>query len=933
MEKNKYEEARAKLDKALSKDSLNADLFYVYSLIFSDTAYNEYNIDSSYAYILKAQTDYALTDAKTRGKQLKQLELDSLLLLEQRLRNDSLAFQRAASIHSVQAYQQFLDQHTDAPQTEQAIRNRNQLAYQSASQLDTYEAYKDFMETYPDAEEHELAKERYNTLVFREKTRSGDLQSYIDFLEAFPDSPFRAQAEKQILEISTAANEYGSYESFIRRYPQSPHMPLAVNLLFHLYCDRFSADAFFQKYPGLPLQDSLKSAYQLSQKMLAPVFEEQHYGLMDSQGKMMIATQYGIVPSRYLCNGVEAPVVHMAQFTDTVEHHYILTKAGENVYDYEISSTSAEKNTKMEERYVYTLGAGVLLTRTSQDQFTLLLESGERLLPNAEMANHLDTASLLPFWENERQIKELPAYQFIRFQVDGLWGLATFTGRVLLEPEYEEIDALEDFILLRKNGKIAVTKREKVAAVADQRPLELSFLYEDVALLDGQHLIAYTDEYESVIDRNLDIAVPLDRHNVIRKIDASGQDKPQWLLREDRVEAYVENDSLLNRKVSVYYLYDKDDDRNKSTTFRNASFSDNWLAMNNNEGFHFFNLQQNNASQVYDSVKLLGENFALLFKYFEEGKDSVTVLFPNDRRLALASPENINFLLLRPASIQTEREYILIAPRRGPKEVWNQYGQRVLMDNFDDIKVYGPGLFVIEKNRRKGLLDSLGNELLPIRYESISNYMDSLLAVFQNRKFGAYDYATKSLIRPQYDAALQVYGPMVFHPEDSSYSSLYIAREDGSYGLINDQEHKLSSFEFDQIRYWNDTAALVRKDGEWAIYRVKRQTPYDDEQDYILYDEIEELELLEKTPEESIFRIYKDGGYGIISNQNGELLTPTYDDIRLFGSIADPNSIFLAEKYVPEAELYVVIHLNTSGDIIKRQALTSEQYDKVFCDD
>ncbi len=933
MEKNKYEAALTKLDKAIPKDSLNADLYYVYSLLFTDTAFAGYNIDSSYFYILKAREDYTATGPKAREKQQKKLGLDSLALLEQKLLNDSLAYQRASALHSVQAYQHFIDQHPDAPQNEEAIRERNQLAYQAASQLDTYEAYKEFMETYPDAVEFELAREQYNTLVFRVTTRAGNLQSYVDFLQAFPDSPFRPQAEKQILEISTAVNHFEDYEDFIRRYPESPYTPLAVNLLFHLYRDRFSAEAFFQKYNDLPWLDSLETAHLLNKKMLVPIFEDQHYGLMDSQGNYRISPTYDLIPARYLCEGVEESIVHLAQSAEDTESHQLLTKAGEVIYAYQLSAGDDLSAGSMEEPQLYLLGAGILLVKAHDRGFTLLQQSGEHLLPNADMTSPLDTAALLTYQLSDKEQKALPSYQFIMYQVEGLWGLATFTGRVLTAPIYEEIEALEGFILLRKDGRLAVTRRDRMAAIADQRPLELSFIYEEASLLDNDHIIAYTDNYESVIDRNLNIVVPLDRHNVIKKVEVAGQENTKWLLREDRVEAYVENSVLLNRTRSVYYLYDKNDTRNKSETYQNASFNSNWLVMNNQEGFHFFDLQKNTAPIVYDSVKLLGESFALLFKYFEEGKDSVTVFFPNERRLALASPEDISFLLLRPSGVHTNREYLLIAPRRGPKEVWSQYGRRVLMDRYDDVQVYGPGLFVIERNRRKGLLDSLGNTLLTIKYEAISNYRDSLLAVFQGRKFGAYDYASGTMISPQYDAALQTYGPPMFHPEDSTYSRIYIARKGTKYGLVNDQKKDVSAFDFEQIRYWNDTSALVRKDGVWAIFRVDRQASYDKEQNYSLYKGIEELELLEKSTGEHLYRVYKENGYGVISNQRGELLTPTYDDIRLLGSITDPNSIFLAEKYVPEAELYIVIHINTAGEIIKRQALTSEQYDMVFCDD
>jgi hypothetical protein len=932
IEKGHYEVARAKLKKTPPQDTLNAEIYYVLSLLYADTSYSDYNIDTSFYYVKRAFVDYEDTNPKIREKLQRQIGLDSLALLRQKVRIDSLAFMRTLSMNGVASYQTFIDEHPDASQVPLAVANRNNLAYQATAQIDTYEAYKAFMDTYPDAKEYQQAKERYNSLVFRKKTNAGDLESFVNFLEAFPDSPYRSEAEKQILEITTAANRFEDYERFVRQYPNSKHTALAVNLLFHQYEELSSADDFFTRYPDFPLLDSLKTANQTSTHMLAPVFEENHYGLINSEGKYVFAVDYDLIPSNYLCEGVKGDVVHLAQADNDQVVHQLWNKAGKLIHQFTLPAEEHAPIRKIQQDYLQPVGAGLFLIQDTPDGKILVHQSGKQLLPHADMTSLLDDAALLTS-PNTAESREA-TYQFIKYRVNGLWGLSTFTGKILLKPEYEDIETLSDFVVLYKNGKAAVTNQQSIIEVVNQIPLELSFSYEDISILDDRYLIAYTEDFESVLDVNLNIVVPLDRHNVIRKIENSDLQTPQWLLREDRVEAYVKNDSLLNRTASVYYLYNKEQDRKKSTTYDEVFFSNNWLSLKNEDGFHFVDLQRSNDHQIYDSVKLVGENFALLFKYFDQAKDSVTVLFPNERKLALASPEKISFLLLTPSARgrSRDREYLLIAPQQGPKEVWSQHGQRILMDKFKALRIFETGLFVVEKNRGKGLLDSLGNELVSFRYDEISNYQDGMLAVFQDRKFGAYHYETKTFISPEYETAIRVYGRPVFNQIDSAFSQRYIARKDGQYGIINNREIQRTGFDFDNIIYWNDTAALVQQDNIWSIYRVSVSAPYDEEVDYTLYDAIEEYDLLEAAEGENLYKIYKDGGYGILSNQRGEILAPTYDDIRLLGSISDPHSIFLAEKYVPEAELYIMIHLDTLGNIIKRQALTSEQYDKVFCE-
>lgn len=932
LQKQKFAEVKHTLDKAIAKDSLNADLYYVYSLLYTDTSYSAYNIDSSFYFIRKAIEDYQASDVKSKEKLQKQ-GIDSLALILQKLYNDTLAFERAQNLHEVQSYQNFLDTHPDAPQNQiqEAIQSRNRLAYEAASNLDSYEAYKEFMDTYPQALEFNLAKERYNTLVFREKTRSGDLQSYLDFLEAFPNSPFRPQAEEQILQITTASNQLNTYESFIKNYPSSQHLPLAVNLFYHLYITAHDKESFFSNYNNYPFADSLKRAAQLNERMLAPIFENQHYGLLDSKGRHVIENQFDLIPIHYFCEGVTDQIIHLATADEDDVLHSLLSKAGETIYEYQLPRNNIESPGSLYQQKVHELEAGLMLIENEKGNYQLMHQSGLPIYPKVADTYPLDTVSLVPGMSSESA-----PYQFIKTKENGSWGLISFSGRVLLEPVYEEIEEYGNFIVLSKQSLKAITTREKIITSANQNPLELSFRFEDVALLDQQHIVAFTDEYETVLDIDLNTAVPLARHNIIRLINGIESQNKKWLLRENRTEAYVKNDTLLNRNTAAYYLYDKQSlAEQPEVTYQKAYFNNRWLALKNKEGFHLFDLQTDNEKNVYDSVKLVGESFALLFESYQDAQDSVKVLFQNGGKLALVSPERITFLLLRPGSTagEKEKEYLLISPKNGPKEVWSQSGKRILTGNFSNLNVYPLGLFVVEERGKKGLLDSLGNELVPIRYQGISNYKDSTLALFQNKRFGIYRYSSKTIIEPRYEAMLQSYGQAVYQKEDSLYYEVFIARKDGAYGLINQSNTQLTDFAFEEVRYWNDTAAFVKSEDEWMIYRFSRTEKFDDEEEYILYDGISDFEEIQSDTEEKVIKIYKDGGYGILSNQRGEVLAPTYDDIRLFGSISDQGSIYYSEKYVPEADLYIIIHLDYEGNIIKRQALTSEQYDMVFCEE
>ncbi|MEQ9440092.1 MAG: hypothetical protein RIG62_13640 [Cyclobacteriaceae bacterium] len=233
---------------ANEKDSLFSGVYYAYSLLYADSAYQQYQIDSAYQYILRASQDFQATPEKEQEKLARALSLSDSSLLRQKRRLDSLAFARATDQSTVTDYQYFIDQHTDAPQREEAILQRNQLAFDAASQVDTYQAYREFLDTYPQAAQVPLADERYNTLVFQSQTATGNLQSYYQFLEAFPRSPYRPQAEQAIFQISTADNQLAHYARFAYDFPNSPLTRKAVNWLYHLYKVNHPVECFFFEF-------------------------------------------------------------------------------------------------------------------------------------------------------------------------------------------------------------------------------------------------------------------------------------------------------------------------------------------------------------------------------------------------------------------------------------------------------------------------------------------------------------------------------------------------------------------------------------------------------------------------------------------------------------------------------------------------------------
>ncbi|MGB3585087.1 MAG: WG repeat-containing protein [Tunicatimonas sp.] len=914
MQDQQWEKAQATLEGQLAdpKDSLHADTYYVYSLLYSNSLFTNYSVDSAYQYMLRASKDYRITPIKEKEKLARALPLTDSLLLRQKRRLDSLGFAEANAESTVTAYQSFLEQHSDAPQREEAVRLRNQLAFVATQQLDTYQAYQEFMKTYPEAEQYSQAEERFNTLAFQAQTKTGNLASYYQFLEAFPQSPYRPQAEQSVFSITTAGNDLASYANFARNFPQSKLTQKAVNWLYHLHRETHSADSFFIAFPDLPFLDSLKQAEKIASKLLLPYLNNE-FGFIDTLGQTVIAPRFASVPSAYLCNGVQTPII--LGVSDSMLH--LLTKDGKVLLSLE---------TEDDIEAVHELGSGLLWMKMG-DSGLLFHASGEVVIPYSENTTEVE---LLPG-------TNLP-HQFIKYQVSGQWGLKTLTGTILLSPAYDDITEYGEFVVLEKGGKLAVTNRTTLIEQAEDPIFSAEFRYEDVALLDQNYLLAYDGEYEMVLDTLLAEVVPLKKHTVLHRTSISNKDA--FLLRTSEEKARVVNDSLIAERTFTYSLHPPGSS-GLPNTFSQAYYNDQWLALKHNQ--QYWLLSRDSAqfsSETYDSVKILSDQFAFTFPKESKPTDSITLLIANHQTVlippSVANSGEVTFRLLRTQGVSTTgsiEESIVISQPKKPTLLLTQRGDTVLSADIDRVLAYPEGIYVIEQKGKQGVIDQKGNELVPTRYQRIGNYQpEGLLSLFNQKKFGVYHPRTGVIIEPTYESILKYYSVVI---QDSIPTPLYVAQRDGKFGIVDPEKQLLLPFAFQAVRYWNDSSALVQYEDQWHIYALAEspQPRLSFDEQAIQYSDITEFSELPTTSSEKLLKIYKKGGYGILSNQRGEILPASFDDIRLLAHSQTQEPVYLTEKYVAEAKLHILIYMNAQGDIIFRKAYEPDAYNRIYCEE
>jgi hypothetical protein len=226
------------------------------------------------------------------------------------------------------------------------------------------------------------------------------------------------------------------------------------------------------------------------------------------------------------------------------------------------------------------------------------------------------------------------------------------------------------------------------------------------------------------------------------------------------------------------------------------------------------------------------------------------------------------------------------------------------------VQYAGEGLFIVTKKGRKGMVTADGKLLLPVEFDAIGDVAANVVSVLRNMKFGAYNISLKRLIKPQYDKNLSVYS-----------SRLLSAYQKGAYGFIDWENKPVSKFEFDDVTYWNDTTAVVKKNYTWIIYNIDQRKNIE--------ESIRNIRYIVDSPDEKTGIIQQKNTFGVVSSKRGFIIPATFSYVVNVGSIEEP--VYFTEKHVEEASIFVVIYYDRNGKMLYRQVYEEEDYEKIFC--
>jgi hypothetical protein len=830
MNKNRWEQAGEKLEKSLAKDSLNAASDFIYAKYYFNSANPAFDIDSAYNFLNRALAHFKAADTKERER-LRRARLDSANMISLRSQIDSAAFERAKLANTEGAYIYFLQHFPTALQRDEAIVLRDEAAYIEAVKSNTYQGFLVFLEKYPKATRAREAKDTYERLLYTAKTKDRSLGSYESFLNEHPATPFRRDAERHIFEISTASGNAHDFLDFLSKYARSSSAVKAKSILFHLLKehDELNEEAEW-------MTDSLRNAQLLSHAFLVPVYKNGKFGFINQAGELVIRPLYSELREAYKCGNITEDVL--------VVSDGLVSRDGSTLMQGEV-------------RAVDDLGYGFIKVQVGDSCIRVIHKSGF----------YVDDCI------NDAKIV---AGKFIALRKNEHWALFTLAGRNLTRYEWEEINAVKDIIIFKRDLKFRLSTARNVAVSASDQNLKLSDPFDEIKPWPMDRIWVRTAAFQGTLDQQLQVVIPFDQYQL----------SPVFFGALGRTVAGTRLFSVAGTQLGA---------------FKNIRFHEPWIFAQLDSAWRLFKPGRGLLATRYDSIAFEGP-FALGFS-----RDSLTVQFPEGEPVKFAGGAFVSFIPGMDSTsflvIQEDRRKILLDHR----------GARKFQIEYDNIQYGGGGLFIVSKKDKKGLVDSKGKILLPVEFDAIGTVSGDLISLLRNKKFGAYMVSKGKLIKPGFEKNIAVYN-----------NKLLFAYLKGFYGFMDWEGKPLSTFDFNEIRYWNDSTALVRKNFNWFVYDIKGKK--------FVEENIKNITMIRDMEDDKLAIVKQETSFGVMSSKDGFVIPATFNKVFNLGSSEQP--LFFTEKHVEEADIYVVIYYDYAGRLLYRQVYEEEDaYSKILCSD
>jgi hypothetical protein len=742
-------------------------------------------------------------------------------------------------------------------------------AFDEARKANTEAAYLKFLSEFPSAVQRDLAAQLRDEVAYQDAVRESTHQAFLSYLTRYPGSHRAAEArvhyDRLLYTAETKDQRLASFERFLKEHPETPYRKEIYRHIFEISTADGSVESFLAFITRYPVSDLVKKAGQMIFHILAEEEDPEWPGqfLNDSLRNLLMVNRNYLVP--VMKNNLYG-------FIDQ-NGREVIPPAYKTIHpDYLCGHIDHEVlilDHKLFARNGSVIYNGPVTGLTDLGAGFLKVNTGKDI--------KVVHKGGFVFQDSVEDCRVL-SRSYIAVKKNDAWLLYTLTGRLLDETKWDDIAVVRDVIAFKRNKKLYIALKEQLARGADGIPLRLSEPFDEIKPWPQGLLWGKAGDFQGVLNQGLHSVIRFDKHRVTQTFFGA-----------------------LAQKPNGYTLYNWTG--KKSSTFDRVNIFDPWVTVKKSRSWYLFDpVIMKNQTKAYDTIRAEGP--------FLVGQvtDTVYVHFAHSHVAAFFRPQKVSFI---PGMDSTS--FLLVEESPKGKSVFDRRGQKLFSFSFDAIEYAGQGIFAVTRREKKGLINMRGETLLPPEYDAIGSVNEQVVSLLKNKKFGAFHISHKKLIKPQYDRNILPYT-----------ANLISTFKNGFYGFLGWDNKPASHFDFDEIRYWDDSTALVRKGTFWNFYEIYAQKNTE--------SNLRNIIMVRDAQDEKIAIIQKENNYGVVSNRRNVIIPVTFSDIVNLGSAERP--LYFTEKHIREASLFVVIYYDEAGNMLRKEIYDeAADYDKIYCSD
>lgn len=737
-------------------------------------------------------------------------------------------------------------------------------------------------------------KELIDSAAFQRATTLNTEVSYTFFIDHYPSALQWARAIELRHEVAyldaLKQNTYQVYASYLERYPHSQRREEAKNRYDKLLFEAKTKDKKLNSYAAF-VKDYPQSPYRMQAEQA--VFELATASGAEHTFRQFLTNYPDNVYTRqarnylyHLTKEQHSPVLDFMNDSLRVvqeqERHVWFPVWKNGMYGF-MDAEGNERPMKIAD----SLSTDVLCEGLSHD----VLWAGDKVLARNEKVLALGVEDFTDLGSGFIKIKTAEGTRILHksgrlvlaqdasllgkhfFVVKGAeqQTVYTLTGRKIISGNWLELVSLGTALAFKTDKGWQLVTLEAMGAVANGAALVFTDSFDEVQRFTINYLLVRNGTRYALLDNRLQSVLPPEEQKITEE------------------EGIV----VVRKKNGAHLLVEN----RLSPLYRHAQVTKQWLLTVTAVAFVVEN-RLTNQKFLYDSAAFLLPGVSAL---------------RNDTLFVHTEAQLLSFPASAKVEVLSAGDVSLFSVQQGNSRiVFSSLGEKLTTLICDRVEYVGGGVLLMTKKDKKSLVDLNGKSIGLTEFETFGNLTARDMAVLYKKKFGLIHTETHRYIKPAYERSLRSYN-----------DELIVAYKNGFYGFINWDNKPLSKFEFEEVRYWNDSVAMVRLDFSWRLLRLEDMT--------FQLGKINSYTESEKTSGEKIALYRQDNYYGVMSNQQGVIIEPTYTDILNLGTADEP--LYFTEKFVEEAAIYVVLYYSGEGKQLRRQVFEEEEYSRIKCVD